>query len=275
MKKLLSIFLVIAMIFTLAPMNIFAEDAANPVFSDMKYTDYYANAAKALEQLGILSGYPDGTFGAEKPITRAEMAAVVCRMINMEADAQNAKGETSFDDVIGTHWASGYINVASQKSIINGDGNGKFRPEDNVLYEEAIKMVVCALGYGDKVEINPEDWSAGYLKVALDNGISTGLKGTKGTSSTRGDVAVMSYNGLATEGETSKIPATPVASKESGTYSGTQKVTLTTKTKDAEIYYTTDGTTPTAKSIKYTNAITVAKTCTIKAIAVKNNIVSK
>ncbi|MEE1504352.1 MAG: S-layer homology domain-containing protein [Acutalibacteraceae bacterium] len=275
MKRLTSIFLVLAMLLTLAPMNIFAAEADKPVFSDMNNTDYYAQAATALEQLNILAGYPDGTFGAEKSITRAEMAAIVCRMIDKEADAEKAKGETAFDDVKSDHWASGYINIASKEGIINGDGNGKFRPEDNVKHEEAIKMVVCALGYGDDVEVEEKDWSKGYLEVADEKGISADLKGTKGKASTRGDVAVMSYNGLATDAENAKIPATPVASKEAGEYKGTQKVKLTTTTKDAEIYYTTDGTTPTEKSTKYTKEISISKTSTLKAIAVKNGVVSK
>ena len=272
MKKLTSIFLAIAMILTLAPMNIMAAGSA---FSDVKDTDYYAQAATALEQLEILSGYPDGTFGPEKSITRAEMAAVVCRLIDKEDDAESAKGDTKFDDVTAEHWASGYVNVASKEGIINGDGNGKFRPEDSVKYEEAIKMVVCALGYGDDVEVDAKDWSKGYLEVADEKGISAALKGTKGKASTRGDVAVMSYNGLATESENSKIPATPVASKAAGEYKGSQKVKLTTTTKNADIYYTTDGTTPTVKSTKYTKEISISKTSTLKAIAVKKGVVSK
>ncbi len=275
MKRLTSIFLVLAMLLTLTPMNIFAADADKTAFSDMKETDYYAQAATALEQLDILAGYPDGTFGAEKSITRAEMAAIVCRMIDKEADAEKAKGETAFEDVKGDHWASGYINIASKEGIINGDGNGKFRAEDDVKHEEAIKMVVCALGYGADIEVDPADWSKGYLEVADEKGISADLKGTKGKASTRGDVAVMSYNGLATESENSKIPATPVASKDAGEYKGTQKVKLTTATKDADIYYTTDGTTPTAKSTKYTKEISISKTSTLKAIAIKNGVVSK
>ena len=275
MKRLTSIFLVLAMLLTLAPMNIFAAEADKPVFSDMKDTDYYAQAATALEQLDILAGYPDGTFGAEKSITRAEMAAIVCRMIDKETDAEKAKGETIFDDVKSDHWASGYINIASKEGIINGDGNGKFRPKDDVKHEEAIKMVVCALGYGDDVEVDAKDWSKGYLEVANEKGISTSLKGTKGKASTRGDVAVMSYNGLATESENSKIPATPVASVKAGEYKGTQKVKLTTATKGAVIYYTTDGKTPTTKSTKYTKEISISKTSTLKAIAVKGNVVSK
>lgn len=263
------------MLLTLAPMNIFAADADKTVFSDMKETDYYAQAATALEQLDILAGYPDGTFGAEKSITRAEMAAIVCRMIDKETDAEKAKGETIFDDVSSDHWASGYINIAAKEGIINGDGNGKFRPEDDVKHEEAIKMVVCALGYGADIKVDPADWSKGYLEVADEKGISADLKGTKGKASTRGDVAVMSYNGLATDAENAKIPATPVASKEAGEYKGTQKVKLTTTTKDADIYYTTDGTTPTVKSTKYTKEISISKTSTLKAIAVKNGVASK
>ena len=119
MKRITSIFMVLAMLFTLAPMNIMAEEAQQIVFSDMADTDYYAEAATALAESDILSGYPDGTFGAEKSVTRAEMAAIVCRTIDKEADSEEAKGETDFADVASDHWASGYINIASEEGIIN------------------------------------------------------------------------------------------------------------------------------------------------------------
>lgn len=275
MKKLTSIFLVLAMLLTLAPMNVFAADAETTVFPDMSAIDYYAPAATALKQLEILSGYPDGTFGADKAITRAEMASIVCRMIDKGAESDAAKGETVFDDVSADYWASGYINIASKEGIISGDGTGKFLPENDVKYEEALKMVVCALGYGEGIVVDTADWSKGFLEVAAQKGISANLKGAKGIPATRGDIAVMSYNGLATDTENSKIPAIPVASKEAGTYKGTQKIKLTTVTKDATIYYTLDGTTPTEKSTKYKKEISIPKTSTLKAIAVKDGIVSK
>lgn len=273
MKKLTSIFLVLAILLTLAPMNVFAAETT--AFPDMSATDYYAPAATALKQLEILSGYPDGTFGADRAITRSEMASIVCRMIDKGEECEAAKGVTPFEDVPADDWATGFINVASREGIISGDGTGKFFPENDVKYEEAIKMVVCALGYGEGVVVDPADWSKGFLEVAAEKGISANLKGSKGIPATRGDIAVMAYNGLATDTETSKIPAIPVASKDAGTYKGTQKVKLSTVTKDATIYYTLDGTIPTAESTKYKKEFSITKTSTLKAVAIKDGIASK
>ncbi len=63
------------------------------------------------------------------------------------------------------------------------------------------------------------------------------------------------------------------ASPAPGTYTGTQSVTLTTPTDGATIYYTTDGSAPTSKSTKYTAAISVTETTTIKAFAVADGMI--
>lgn len=264
MKKLTSICLSVVMLISTLSANIFA--AENKTFTDVKGTEYYATEASALTELDILEGYEDGSFGANKNITRAEMAAIVCRMINKEDLANKSKGTTPFDDVIDSHWASGYINVAADEKIINGDGNGKFRPEDSVSYEEAIKMVVCSLNMANDVVVDKDDWSKGYIEIANKKGITDNLKGKKGESATRGDIAVMSYNGL-----TCNI-VKPEISLESGTYTGSKTVKLTSSTEGSEIYYTVDGTQPTIKSTKYTKAITISKNCTLKAITVVNNV---
>lgn len=235
-------------------------------FSDIKKSDYYAEAANALVELDILSGYPDGTFGASKSITRAEMAAVICRTLKMEEDAEDAKGKTDFDDVDKNHWASGYINVAHHEGIINGYGAKVFAPDNSVKHEEALKMVVCALGYADDVEVDPDDWSAAYIDIADNHNITNKLRGSKGKKSTRGDVAVMIYNSLLDTLEA------PTASLRSGSYKGDQTVTLKTETDDAEIYYTLDGSDPTANSNKYKNAITISDTSVFKAVTIKDGV---
>ncbi len=65
--------------------------------------------------------------------------------------------------------------------------------------------------------------------------------------------------------------ATPVFNPAAGTYTTTQSVTITDATSGATIYYTTNGTTPTTSSTKYTGKITVSSTETIEAIAVASD----
>ena len=64
------------------------------------------------------------------------------------------------------------------------------------------------------------------------------------------------------------VAASPVFTPGAGTYASAQSVTITDATSNATIYYTTNGTTPTTSSPKYTAAITVSSTETIEAIAV-------
>ncbi len=264
MKRFICLITVVVMLVVAIPTIGFAKGAGTQPFSDVKSTDYYADSASMLSQLDIMTGYPDGTFGASKSVTRAEMAALVCRMMGEGLYVDGAYYKDVFDDVESSHWASGYINFASDMGVINGDGNGKFRPEDNVKYEEAIKMIFCAYGY--IVENEPGDWSAGYIRLAQELGIADSVRSTKGRTSTRGDVAVMIHKTLISE----LYP--PEASLIGGDYEGEQELFLDASTDDVEIYYTLDGEEPTTNSQKYRGSITLTESCVIKAIAVKDDI---
>ncbi len=260
MKKLICIALSFAMIISLIPTLSFAADES--VFKDVRSDAYYFTATKALAELELINGYEDGTFKPEDGITRAEMAAIVCRM----TDTETVDGVSAFDDVEEKHWAKSYINAAAKKGIVEGDGNGKFRPSDEVKYEEALKMVVCALGLADGIKTDASDWSKPYLELAKVKGISDNLKGEKGKAASRADVAVMVYNGLMCG------LSAPTASLEEGSYRGTQSVTLSTSAPGVEIYYTLNGSTPTTKSIKYTKAIKISTTATLKAVSVLDGV---
>ena len=78
-----------------------------------------------------------------------------------------------------------------------------------------------------------------------------------------------STSAVATASYTINLPqtATPTFSPLAGTYTAAQSVTISDATSGATIYYTTNGTTPTASSTKYTGAIAVSSTETIEAIA--------
>ena len=72
-------------------------------------------------------------------------------------------------------------------------------------------------------------------------------------------------------GDSGSTTATPSFSPAAGTYSSTQSVTISDSTSGATIYYTTNGSTPTTSSTKYTGPISVGSTETLKAIAVDSN----
>lgn len=79
--------------------------------------------------------------------------------------------------------------------------------------------------------------------------------------------AVKVYTGFGTKNPTC---ATPTASPDGGSFESTVSVTLSCGTAGADIYYTDDGSTPTSASTKYTTAISLSATKTIKAIAIKD-----
>ena len=265
MKKITYLFMSAAIAASVVPTSSFA--AGETVFTDIDGTEYYSDAAEALSELYILEGYEDNTFKAENNITRAEMTAIICRMTGDLPDNTNYD-ITDFNDVDSSHWACGYIKTAVDSGIVNGYGDGTFRPEDNVTYEEALKMVVCAFGFDEDIKSDPDDWSAPYIEIADEKNITDKLTGSKGEPSDRGDIAVMVYNGL-------KATITPPsASKSSGTYSGSQKIELSTDNKDVEIYYTADGSDPAVYGVKYTSAITISRTTQIKAITVLGGAIS-
>jgi len=185
MKKLLSLVLVLSLV-----LGSVAFAFATP--EDVVGTDY-EEAVTRLEALEILTGYADGTFKPDNTITRAEFAAVVVRALGLEAAAM--KGETNFTDVPATHWASGYVNIASGLEIVNGYGNGMFGPEDPVTYEQAVTMAMRALGYGPKAE-DKGGYPNGFLVVAAEEDVTDGVGGVVGAPASRGVVALLMDNAL-------------------------------------------------------------------------------
>ncbi len=187
LKKTLAVVLAFAMILSMG-------------FSAFAYTDVaegtkVAEAVGVLSNLGIFTGFEDGTFKPDDTVTRAQMAAIICRTLGYEDQAQSSAGSTIFNDVPASHWASGYVNVAQSLQIINGYGDGNFGPEDQVTYEQAVKMIVVALGYELDAQAKG-GWSTGYLAVASREGITKSANGTVGAPAARGTIAVLVYNSL-------------------------------------------------------------------------------
>ena len=104
-------------------------------YSDVAYGKWYNNPISTMSALGIITGYPDGTFKPNKPITRAEFAAIAARF----DETQSGKSAT-FSDVIG-HWAAKEIGIAYANEWIKGYPDGTFKPDQNITRAEAMTLI--------------------------------------------------------------------------------------------------------------------------------------
>jgi hypothetical protein len=184
MKKLISNAL-IAVLSVMIMANAFAEEVVDTRGTELN------EAVSVLSQLKILEGYDDGGFKLDDTITRAEFAAVVCRMIGL-GNAAEADADDVFTDVPAGHWAAGYITMAYQAGIVEGNGDGTFKPDKDVTYEQVIKMIVCSLGYYPKA-MSLGGYPTGYIMVSNQEGITINTN-----EASRGTVAQFVYRALTT-----------------------------------------------------------------------------
>ena len=104
-------------------------------YSDVAPTSWYNTAVSTLSSMGIITGYPDGTFRPNAAITRAEFAAIAARFDN-DGDKTAAK----FSD-IATHWAKDEISIAYNNGWITGYPNGTFGPQRDITRAETMTLV--------------------------------------------------------------------------------------------------------------------------------------
>lgn len=155
----------------------------------------YEDAAKVLGAFGIMVG--DGTnFRADDDITRSEVTKVAVALKGL-SDAANANTQTKFPDVKEGHWATGFINIGTAEGLIVGDDMGNFRPDDKISYNEAVTILVRALGYEPQAQ-SKGGYPAGYLSAGSTTGLTSGVAvaARSAGTTTRGQVALLAYNAM-------------------------------------------------------------------------------
>lgn len=154
----------------------------------------YHYALSQCVSLGILEGDGEG-IRPEAVITRAEAVTAVLRILSLEDVAKTNAGKTAFRDVAADHWASGYINTAFIRGIVNGKTENIFEPSGSVTRFQLIKMLVCALGYEETAISSGSGYPAAYLSFAKDIGLIDEVPSFD-EAITRGDAAQLLYDAL-------------------------------------------------------------------------------
>lgn len=115
-----------------------ADKTYSNTFSDVPKGYWAANYIGYMQQFGIITGYSDGSFRPNAPVTRAEFAAIASRFEKL------TEGSKSFADVPDTYWAARYINFAATRGWVTGYSDGTFKPENTITRAE-VAAVTCRL----------------------------------------------------------------------------------------------------------------------------------
>ncbi|MBQ4631062.1 MAG: S-layer homology domain-containing protein [Clostridia bacterium] len=173
----------------------FAED--DSIFSDVPETNSYYEAITSLVADGVINGYDDGTFKPDATITRAEFSKLLA-VGSTPAGTVFGQTTTQFSDVAdstsSSAWAIPYIAYAVGIKAINGYEDGTFRPTNPVTYGEAVKMIVCTLGYGSVADTSLTPWYQGYIDIAFKIGLTKNAFAQGDTPAPRALVAQLIYN---------------------------------------------------------------------------------
>ena len=115
-----------------------ADKTYSSTFNDVPKGYWAANYIGYMQQLGIITGYSDGSFRPDAPVTRAEFATIASRFEKL------TEGSKSFADVPDTYWAARYINFAATRGWVTGYSDGTFKPENPITRAE-VAAVTCRL----------------------------------------------------------------------------------------------------------------------------------
>jgi uncharacterized repeat protein (TIGR01451 family) len=137
-------------------------------YSDVPATHWTFKYVEAVHRAGIMTGFPDGTFGPDTPATRANVAVAMIRARGI--DPVVFLPASPFPDLSG-HWAIKEIETAYVLGIVEGLPDGTFHPDDPIIRAETVTLIDRALGRGPLLEgavvqhfpdCQPTDWFYGW-----------------------------------------------------------------------------------------------------------------
>ncbi len=122
-----------------------AAEGAKLAFEDQdKIGEWAVKAVSQAVQLGIVSGYPDGTFQPDSNITHAEMIAMVVRASGLPVDEKAQSGFADDTDI--PAWAKGAAAAAKKSGIADFMRDNRFAADNKTTRAEAVTAILAMLG---------------------------------------------------------------------------------------------------------------------------------
>ncbi|MEK0312537.1 cellulase family glycosylhydrolase [Cohnella sp. 56] len=173
----------------------------SPTFGDLAGYDWAKDQIAFLASKGIVKGTSEGTFSPGKRVTRADFAVMLVRALGL-----TAAYDSSFSDLKPTDYYYDAVSIAKQLGILQGTGDGTFRPKAAITRQDMFVIAARALKLGesevvsDLSEFTDSAEVKAYARADVGRLVAAGLvKGAgnrirPGDSATRAETAVFIYN---------------------------------------------------------------------------------
>jgi len=169
-------------------------------FSDVTEDGFYFKSVNFLADEGVVTGYPDGTFGYGSTINRAELLTIVVKAAGVNLDSAQwiaYSNENCFADVTAGQWYTQYVCYAKEAGWVGGYPDSTFRSSNAVSFVEALKITMNALGIENDSGTSP--WYKGIIDSASEKKLIPPTVDAFDQEITRGEMAdlitrILKYN---------------------------------------------------------------------------------
>ena len=125
---------------------------------------------------------------AGMPVTRGEFSNCLKELLSEKGLAVDYEDEALFSDVAEESANYGGIMYLKKISVINGVGNGEFRPDDNITYQDAATMMCRIFLTDSDIAAKSGAYPTGYVKYAMNMGLLQDITAVVGDDVTKGDL---------------------------------------------------------------------------------------
>lgn len=130
---------------------------------------------ESLSDQGIVSGYPDGSFKPDVPLTRAQLAKILAVAMKWSL-IKPPQGR--FSDVDPTAWMFPYVETAAARGVMAGYDDGTFLPNGGLSRAEAVQSIVLTAGWKPEqpasrafLDVPVTHWAGAYIETARKHGV--------------------------------------------------------------------------------------------------------
>ena len=147
--------------------SLFSQQAF-AAFLDVTASNPYQDSINYLQSTGVVNGYNnEGVYyGPEDEITRAAFTKIVLMSKYSEAEIEACDTSShTFNDVNDADWFAKYVCKAKELGLVNGYADGSFKPNNNINFVEAAKIVVVNFD-GEKTS---DPWYKSYVETLAND----------------------------------------------------------------------------------------------------------